>query len=119
MGEKTITIEIDEQGNSSIELNGFQGKAAPSCALVSFHGSDQLVTDRAKREFHIESPAQHHPTRQISDTIRRLTNAGGMRRAAHEIRTDRPAGIPSGRKNETTDDGRRFKSSINRRAGRR
>ena len=26
MGEKTITIEIDEQGNSSLDLTGFQGK---------------------------------------------------------------------------------------------
>jgi len=26
MAEKTITIEIDEAGNSSLDLNGFQGK---------------------------------------------------------------------------------------------
>lgn len=53
MRERTITIEIDEKGNSSIDLNGFQGKG---CAIVagSFHGSDHVVSDRAKRELNIE-----------------------------------------------------------------
>jgi hypothetical protein len=32
MAEKTITIEIDEAGNSSLDLNGFQGKGCGDVA---------------------------------------------------------------------------------------
>lgn len=52
MGEKIITIEIDDQGNSSLDLNGFQGKG---CGDVSeaFRGADSLVVDRQKRDYHV------------------------------------------------------------------
>lgn len=52
MGEKTITVEIDDQGNSSIDLNGFHGKG---CGDVSdaLRGKDTLVVDRKKREYHL------------------------------------------------------------------
>lgn len=52
MGEKTITVEIDEQGNSSIDLNGFHGKGCGKVA-DALRGKDTLVVDRKKREFHV------------------------------------------------------------------
>ena len=52
MGEKTITVEIDEQGNSSIDLNGFHGKGCGEVA-DALRGEDTLVVDRKKREFHV------------------------------------------------------------------
>jgi hypothetical protein len=52
MGEKTITVEIDEQGNSSIDLNGFHGKGCGEVA-DALRGKDALVVDRKKREFHV------------------------------------------------------------------
>lgn len=55
MAEKIVTIEIDESGNSSIDLEGFQGKV---CADVSkyFHGGDKVVRSEKKREYHVAEP---------------------------------------------------------------
>lgn len=52
MDEKTIIVEIDEQGNSSIDLNGFHGKGCGEVA-DALRGKDTLVVDRKKREFHV------------------------------------------------------------------
>ena len=52
MGEKTITVEIDEQGNSSIDLNGFHGKGCGDVA-DALRGKDKLVVDRKKSEYHV------------------------------------------------------------------
>ncbi|MBI1897218.1 MAG: hypothetical protein HYS04_11960 [Acidobacteria bacterium] len=48
MKEKTVVIEIDEHGNSSMDLEGFQGKG---CADVArdFQGGDVVKTARNKR----------------------------------------------------------------------
>jgi hypothetical protein len=54
MGEKTITVEIDEQGNSSIDLNGFHGKGCGDVA-EALRGKDTLVVDRKKREYHVSA----------------------------------------------------------------
>jgi hypothetical protein len=54
MGEKIITIEIDEQGNSSLDLKGFQGKGCGDVAQA-FRGEDSLVTDRKKREYDVRT----------------------------------------------------------------
>ncbi|MCL4850278.1 MAG: hypothetical protein KJZ78_02730 [Bryobacteraceae bacterium] len=53
MKEKTVVIEIDERGNSSLDLEGFQGKG---CADVAkdFQGSDVVTNARNKREFYVE-----------------------------------------------------------------
>ena len=53
MKEKTVVIEIDEQGNSSMDLEGFQGS---SCSAVArdFQGSDAVKNVRNKREFYIQ-----------------------------------------------------------------
>ena len=56
MKEKTVVIEIDEHGNSSMDLEGFQGKG---CAGVAkdFQGSDVVKVARNKREFYVEAAA--------------------------------------------------------------
>lgn len=52
MAEKTITIEIDEAGNSSLDLNGFQGKGCGDVAKL-FQGSDRVTKSDKKRDFHL------------------------------------------------------------------
>ena len=49
--KKKIVIEIDEQGNCSLDLEGFNGKG---CADVAkhFQGSDVVKNVRNKREFY-------------------------------------------------------------------
>lgn len=56
MAEKIVTIEIDESGNSSIDLEGFQGKG---CADVAndFQGGDRVVRSEKKREYHTAQPS--------------------------------------------------------------
>ena len=51
MSEKTIIVEIDEQGNSSIDLHGFHGKGCGDVA-EALRGKDTLLVDRKKREYH-------------------------------------------------------------------
>ena len=57
MKEKTVVIEIDEQGNSSLDLTGFQGKG---CADVAkdFQGGDAVTNTRHKREFYLQTRGQ-------------------------------------------------------------
>ena len=57
MAEKTITIEIDEAGNSSLDLNGFQGKGCGDVAKL-LQGSDRVIRSDKKREFN--SAGQKH-----------------------------------------------------------
>jgi hypothetical protein len=52
MAEKTITIEIDEAGNSSLDLNGFHGKGCGDVAKL-LKGSDRVIRSEKKREFHL------------------------------------------------------------------
>ena len=54
MKEKTIVIEIDAQGNCSIDLNGFQGKGCADVAKA-FQGNDVVKNVRNKVEFHIQA----------------------------------------------------------------
>lgn len=51
MQEKLITVEIDEAGNSTIDLEGFRGQG---CGDVSkdFRGDDSVTTSFKKREFY-------------------------------------------------------------------
>ncbi len=65
MGEKTITVEIDEQGNSSVDLNGFHGNGGGDVA-EALRGKDTLIVDRKKREYHVpatENRVVHNSTR--------------------------------------------------------
>ena len=56
MKQKTVTIEIDDQGNSSIDLKGFEGKGCADIAKA-FQADDSVVSSKKKREFHIERTA--------------------------------------------------------------
>ncbi len=51
MAQKTVTIVIDENGNSSIDLEGF---ADNSCTKVfdDFRGGDKVRTERKKASFY-------------------------------------------------------------------
>jgi hypothetical protein len=64
MKEKTVVIEIDERGNSSLDLEGFQGKG---CADVAkdFQGSDVVKIARNKREFYVEAMAARRQQQQV------------------------------------------------------
>lgn len=62
MAEKTITIEIDEAGNSSLDLNGFQGKGCGDVAKL-LQGSDRVTKSDKKRDFHL-AREKHNLTQQ-------------------------------------------------------
>jgi hypothetical protein len=49
MKEKTVLIEIDEQGNSSIDLEGFRGGTCSDVAK-EFKGKDSVRNIRNKIE---------------------------------------------------------------------
>ncbi len=51
MNRKTVTIEIDESGNSSLDLDGFEGQGCGDVAR-DFQGADAITTARTKREFY-------------------------------------------------------------------
>lgn len=51
MAQKTITIVIDENGNSEIDLEGFAGKGC-SEVFEDFRGSDKVKTERKKTSFY-------------------------------------------------------------------
>ena len=63
MKERTVVIEIDEHGNSSMDLEGFQGKG---CAEVAkdFQGGDVVRVARNKREFYVEAAAARRRQQQ-------------------------------------------------------
>ena len=63
MKEKTVVIEIDEQGNSTIDLDGFQGKG---CADVAkdFQGHDVVKSSRTKPEFYVQETASKRQRQQ-------------------------------------------------------
>lgn len=63
MAEKTITIEIDEAGNSSLDLNGFQGKGCGDVAKL-LQGSDRVIRSEKKRDFHVVGQKRDTKQRQ-------------------------------------------------------
>lgn len=65
MAEKTITIEIDEAGNSSLDLNGFQGNGCGDIAKL-LQASDRVIRYEKKREFHLGGQKQDAKQRQQS-----------------------------------------------------
>ncbi len=56
MKEKMVVIEIDEQGNSSMDLEGFQGSGC-SAVAKDFQGRDAVKNIRNKRELYIQATA--------------------------------------------------------------
>jgi hypothetical protein len=51
MTEKIITMEIDEAGNSSVDLIGFQGQGCGDVAK-DFRGDDDITRLGKKREYY-------------------------------------------------------------------
>jgi curved DNA-binding protein CbpA len=51
MQEKTITIIIDEWGNSTLDLDGFAGKGCEK-AFEDFRGGDMVKVERKKPAYH-------------------------------------------------------------------
>ena len=56
MKEKTVVIEIDDKGNSSMDLEGFHGSGCSDVAK-DFQGSDAVRKVRNKREFYVQVAA--------------------------------------------------------------
>jgi hypothetical protein len=56
MQETLITVEIDENGNSSIDLEGFRGQACGDVAK-DFRGGDSITQSNKKREFYAQATA--------------------------------------------------------------
>jgi hypothetical protein len=63
MQEKLITIEIDEKGNSSIDLEGFQSHGCGDVAK-DFRGGDSVTQSNKKREFYAQPAAVKQSQRQ-------------------------------------------------------
>jgi hypothetical protein len=57
MEDKTITITIDEEGHSTLDLEGFAGR---SCEKVfeDFRGGDKLQTERKKPAYYAGQQVQ-------------------------------------------------------------
>lgn len=62
MQEKTITITIDEQGNSSIDLAGFSGSSCEK-AFEDFRGGDVVKNERKKPSYYTNSQADQQQNR--------------------------------------------------------
>ena len=56
MQEKVITIEIDEDGNSSLDLEGFHGQGCGDVAK-DFRGGDSVTHSSKKRDFYAQALA--------------------------------------------------------------
>lgn len=56
MAQKEVTITIDEQGNSEIDLEGFTDN---TCSKVfdEFRGRDKIKAERKKSAFYTSQPA--------------------------------------------------------------
>jgi hypothetical protein len=51
MQDKTITITIDERGNSTLDLDGFAGKGCEK-AFDDFTGGDLVKVERKKPSYY-------------------------------------------------------------------
>ena len=54
MQEKLITVEIDENGKSSIDLEGFHGQGCGDVAK-DFRGGDSVTQSNKKRDFYAQT----------------------------------------------------------------
>lgn len=54
MQEKTITVVIDETGNSSVDLEGFAGRGCDK-VLKDFQGDDRAKVQRKKPVFYSQA----------------------------------------------------------------
>jgi hypothetical protein len=63
MKEKTVVIEIDEQGNCSMDLEGFHGKGCSDVAKA-FQGGDVIKNVRNKPDFYISGSTETRQQQQ-------------------------------------------------------
>jgi hypothetical protein len=63
MQDKTITITIDEQGNSTLDLEGFAGR---SCEKVfdDFRGIDKVKIERKKSAYYTGQQVQQEKSQR-------------------------------------------------------
>ena len=63
MQDKTITITIDEQGNSTLDLEGFAGR---SCEKVfdDFRGGDTVKIERKKPAYYTGQQVQQEKSQR-------------------------------------------------------
>jgi hypothetical protein len=64
MKQKTVTIEIDEQGTSSIDLEGFQGKGCGD-VVKALQSRDVVTKSRSKREYYIEATVKQGQQQRV------------------------------------------------------
>jgi hypothetical protein len=57
MQDKTITITIDEQGNSTLDLEGFAGRGCEK-VFDDFRGGDTLEIERKKASYYTGQQVQ-------------------------------------------------------------
>ncbi len=63
MKDKTVVIEIDEQGNSTIDLDGFHGKGCGDVAKA-LQGQDVVKTSRTKADFYVQETVAERKQRR-------------------------------------------------------
>ena len=61
MTQKTVTIIIDENGNSEIDLEGFAGNGC-SKVFEDFRGGDKVKTERKKASFYNQAQTEKQTT---------------------------------------------------------
>lgn len=64
MQEKLIVVEIDQAGNSSIDLAGFQGQGCGNVAK-DFRGDDVVTQASKKREFYAQVATTKQTQRKV------------------------------------------------------
>ncbi len=55
MQQKTITVLIDETGNSSVDLDGFEGQGCEQ-VLKDFRGGDRAKIQKKKAAYFAQTP---------------------------------------------------------------
>ena len=63
MHEKTITVTIDERGNSTLDLAGFAGKGCEK-AFDDFRGGDLVKVERKKPTYFTSHVTQQEKTQR-------------------------------------------------------
>jgi hypothetical protein len=63
MREKTITITIDERGNSTLDLEGFEGKGCEK-VFDDFRAGDMVKLERKKPEYYTSQQVQQEKTQR-------------------------------------------------------
>ena len=63
MQDKTITITIDEQGNSTLDLEGFAGRSCEK-AFDDFRGGDTVKLERKEASYYTGQQVQQEKSQR-------------------------------------------------------